>query len=326
MARRAAGVALVVALAALLCGCTLQTMGGVKGNRTLTAEFDDVDQLAVGHSVQMADVVVGSVTGIRLDRYKALVTLSLEDGVNLPVGTTAVLKKTSLLGENYVELDPPSHAGPPYLRSGARITDVRRAPDLEAVTEQAIQVFGAMAGRDVGAIVQAGAQSFGEHASDVRALLADMRTFGSALDSQSGQLAALTDDFARITGPLASADGDVRRGITGINVASAAMAANRQRMLAAARQLTQLAAAFNDTFFGPGTDNTIRMVTDMSELLSLIAAHRDLLDKLIVNNHDFTVKIPNAIRHGAAQQFSVIQGSSPPSASPTSLQELLGPR
>src|SRR5690606_39115259 len=65
---------LLAAVAALLVsGCSYQTAGVPKGDLTLTATFDDVQQLVAGHSVQMADITVGSVTKVELVGYKARV-------------------------------------------------------------------------------------------------------------------------------------------------------------------------------------------------------------------------------------------------------------
>ena len=101
---RLAAVGLTVALAA--GGCSLRTAGSPKGDLGLTATFDDVHNLVVGHSVKLADVTIGTVTHVRLDGYRAEVTMSIEDGHPLPVGTTAVLAKTSLLGEQYIGIEP----------------------------------------------------------------------------------------------------------------------------------------------------------------------------------------------------------------------------
>src|SRR3546814_6823664 len=69
MTRRSALAAAMVAVAAM-AGCSLP--GQITGPVELTAVFDDVGDLVTGHSVQVADVRVGSITGIELtDDYRA---------------------------------------------------------------------------------------------------------------------------------------------------------------------------------------------------------------------------------------------------------------
>src|SRR5688572_11272080 len=92
--------------ASALTSCTLP--GRVEGPVELTATFTDVGDLVSGHSVQVADVRVGSITGIELtDGFEANVTMRIKDDLDLPDDSVAVLRTTSLLGEKFIELRPP---------------------------------------------------------------------------------------------------------------------------------------------------------------------------------------------------------------------------
>ena len=96
--RRGVAWCLAATVAVAAPGCSLP--GRVEGPVQLTATFDDVGDLVTGHSVQVADVRVGSITKIELtDDYRALVTMSVKDGLDLPSDSEAVLRTTSLLGE-----------------------------------------------------------------------------------------------------------------------------------------------------------------------------------------------------------------------------------
>ena len=79
--RRLLLVPAVLALAAGLTGCSV---GGGSGQRTATAVFSDVGDLANGAQVQLADVPVGSVSSIALDGSRAKVTLSFDNNVRSP--------------------------------------------------------------------------------------------------------------------------------------------------------------------------------------------------------------------------------------------------
>ena len=123
--RRLLGVVLA-AVVALSASCSLQTTGALKGHMSLIAEFPDAQHLVAGHSVRIGDVQVGSVTKVALDGYKARVTMSIIDGHRIPVGTRPELGLSSLLGENFVQLDLPPHFDPvhgPFLKSGTVLTE-----------------------------------------------------------------------------------------------------------------------------------------------------------------------------------------------------------
>jgi phospholipid/cholesterol/gamma-HCH transport system substrate-binding protein len=142
--------ALVALIATVASSCSLRTAGSPRGDLELTAEFDDVSNLVVGHSVQLSDVTVGTVTGIELvDDRRARVTMSIQDDVELPVGTSAALSKTSLLGEQYIELQPPDPGTPVVggerlLHAGDEIGQTSITADFETVTERAIEFLGAV--------------------------------------------------------------------------------------------------------------------------------------------------------------------------------------
>ncbi len=106
-------------------GRTARSRAGSRARCELTATFDDVGDLVTGHSVQVADVRVGSITGIELtDDYQALVTMRIKDDLDLPDNSVAVLRTTSLLGEKFIELRPPvDDEGRPIPADGASSTD-----------------------------------------------------------------------------------------------------------------------------------------------------------------------------------------------------------
>ena len=132
--RRLVAVPLLAALVVALAGCSVSGGGG---QRTATAVFSDVGDLANGAQVQMADVPVGSVQSIALDGDKAKVTLAFDNGVRIPADVSAAIDRTTILGDQFVELDVPKNetgaaaATAPQLANGAGITHTSLVPDVE---------------------------------------------------------------------------------------------------------------------------------------------------------------------------------------------------
>jgi phospholipid/cholesterol/gamma-HCH transport system substrate-binding protein len=115
---RRAAVAGIVAGALLVSGCdfnvfSLPLPGGanIKGpSYRVTAEFKDVLDLVPKSSVKVNDVTVGTVEKVWLDGYVAKVRMRLPKSVALPDNARATIRQTSLLGEKFVSLAPPSGA------------------------------------------------------------------------------------------------------------------------------------------------------------------------------------------------------------------------
>jgi phospholipid/cholesterol/gamma-HCH transport system substrate-binding protein len=74
----------------------------------LSAKFDRIDGLRVGSDVRLSGIRVGSVVDARLEpnTYLAIIRLSLDSSVRLPVDTVAEVASDGLLGGNFVALVP----------------------------------------------------------------------------------------------------------------------------------------------------------------------------------------------------------------------------
>lgn len=78
------------------------------GGYQLEAKFRRAEGVSTGGDVRIAGVKVGSVREMTLDpqTYKAVLTLSIRQGVELPEDTTAKITAAGLLGDNFVALAP----------------------------------------------------------------------------------------------------------------------------------------------------------------------------------------------------------------------------
>lgn len=138
------GLAATLAAAVLLTGCEfdvyeLPLPGGTDvGDDAITvkAEFRDVLDLVPKSTVKVNDVSVGEVTDVELDGQHAVVTMQVRNDVVLPANAVADLRQTSLLGEKFVSLAPPTTEAPEgTLADGAEIPLERtgRNPEVEEV-------------------------------------------------------------------------------------------------------------------------------------------------------------------------------------------------
>ena len=75
-------------------------------------EFRDVLDLVPQSAVKVDEVTVGKVEKVALDGYTAVVTVRLNGDVQLPENTYAMIRQTSLLGEKFVDLAPPTSETP----------------------------------------------------------------------------------------------------------------------------------------------------------------------------------------------------------------------
>ena len=99
----------------------------------LHARFDNIAGLSVGAPVRLAGVPVGRVLSESIDpkTYLADVALSIENGIKLPKDSSATVASESLLGGEYLSIDP--GASNTMLAPGQAITITQGAVSLETL-------------------------------------------------------------------------------------------------------------------------------------------------------------------------------------------------
>jgi phospholipid/cholesterol/gamma-HCH transport system substrate-binding protein len=128
-----------VALAVIAAVLIMETVGGVEKFRRgyrLHADFNNIQELKVGDRVKMAGVEVGRIDKIELEETnnKVRVTMKLRKKVLVRTDSTATVKFTGLLGQNYVSVDFGS-PGAPIARDGAVLTSIEQT-DLSAMMQK----------------------------------------------------------------------------------------------------------------------------------------------------------------------------------------------
>jgi phospholipid/cholesterol/gamma-HCH transport system substrate-binding protein len=293
--------ALAVGLALVAGACSIETAGAPTGAVSLFATFDDVQDLTPGHNVQASNVVVGSVRRIDLDGYRARVELSIVDSFRVPDGVAAVVRRTSLLGEYYVDLVLPARfdavAGP-FLDDGDMIEEATTQPDVEQLAEQAASVVGALTADDIGATINAAATGLGGRGQVLHDLVQDAGLVLDALADQQAALASTVDSMAELGGTLAPRAGELATTIGQLADASGTLADSRDRIVAAVAALVELAAATNDAVIEPHAERLATLLRQLRPMLGLLSDRSDVLADLIIDLGRFVDLFPSAVHNG----------------------------
>ncbi len=98
------GFAGLVYLTVKVGGTTL----GTGSSYELTAEFSSIAGIKEGAEVQIAGVTVGTVSNIALngEAYSAVLTMNIEDNVELQEDSIASVKSSGLLGGKLISISP----------------------------------------------------------------------------------------------------------------------------------------------------------------------------------------------------------------------------
>ena len=114
------GIVSIVVLALIfLIAFDFKKLPFIAHNYTITAEFADAAGLTPGSDVRIAGLKVGTVSKVKLDSDRVLVTLSIAGGTTIPRDATAAISLKTILGTKSVSIRA---QGPgPYMKSGDRI-------------------------------------------------------------------------------------------------------------------------------------------------------------------------------------------------------------
>jgi len=219
-----AGITLVtVVLAAVVLAVGINLSAGLPFNLNLgfppthdyilSADFTDANGVSPGANVLVAGAQIGQVTGIRLSRDKAVVTMRIQQRFGpLHRGTVAAIRYSTLLAQKYVELTPA--AGTPALASGATI------PSNETVTpvdfDQMLSALDAKTRQQVQVLVQ---------------------QLGGGVTGQQAAINALLDNFSTLSeqsppalDTLRNRDPQLSSILTNLSTVSAQLAASHQQL------------------------------------------------------------------------------------------------
>jgi phospholipid/cholesterol/gamma-HCH transport system substrate-binding protein len=250
-----------VSAVALLGGCGVPGLYGVPlpgGPDTgehpyhVTAYFHDVLDLVPQASVKVNDVGVGKVQRIEATTagggYAAKVTMLVNADAVLPGNAEAAVRQTSLLGEKFVELRPPSQEQPQgRLTDGAEIPvdRTRRNIEVEELLGAMSMLLGGGGIDRVQSIVHELDAALGGNEPQLRALLTDLDAFLAGLDAQRGEITRALEGLNALSTTLDGQHDQLVTALDGLEPGLAVLVEQREQlvgMLAALDRLGGVAA------------------------------------------------------------------------------------
>jgi phospholipid/cholesterol/gamma-HCH transport system substrate-binding protein len=77
------------------------------GTYEIKAGFGRIDGLNPGDEVRLGGIRIGTVAGARLtDTYRAILTFSIYDGVEIPADSSAAIHTDGLFGSKFIDIEP----------------------------------------------------------------------------------------------------------------------------------------------------------------------------------------------------------------------------
>lgn len=177
----------------------------------IAATVDDVADMANGAPVEISDITIGQVTGIHLDstQTKARITMVVKASAKVPKDITVRIRRTTPLGEKFVELLPKPNAGPQLLSNKDRHLTGKAVPDVQDLVQSGTDLFAALSANQISILIDEGAKGFGGKGPELHQLIIDLDNISAGYVTRTGTITNLVNDIKTLTdslGPNAQAN------------------------------------------------------------------------------------------------------------------------
>ncbi|MFI6521960.1 MCE family protein [Spirillospora sp. NPDC050679] len=264
--------------------------------KTVKVEFANVLDLVPQSVVKVNDVSVGKVDKIDLaggtGGWHAVVTLKVRKDVRLPDNAIATVGQTSLLGEKFVALAPPTNE-PPTGELGRDdvipLSRTTRSTEIEEVLSAMSLLLNGGGIEQVSTITHELQAAMGGREATIKSVLHRVNTFVGTLDRNRSSITRALDSIDRLTGKLAAERQTITDTIDRTGPAISVLNRNRAdltRMLVALDKLSRT------------TTGVIRQSRD-----DLLANLRDL-DVILKNLNKAGSDLPRALESIGSFPFS----------------------
>lgn len=264
----------------------------------IEAEFTDASGLLVGDVVKAAGVTVGRVSDIRVDDGLAIVTLSIDEGVELPAELSAEIRFRNLVGQRMVALVDDSDAGG-YTRGGDLITLDRTSPafDLSALFNGLRPLIRSTDPHDINIVARSLTRALSGRARDVETILGNVADLADTISARDDDLTALLDGLGTVTEDLAGRDVQLRQTLADLDTFLTATAAARSDLSAALVSLDSATVRLR-RIVAANDDNIRSELRDLATILDAVDDKRRRLRSVVRGLPEMLIAIERATGYG----------------------------
>lgn len=106
---------------------------------SVQARYNRTDGLLVGDLVRLAGMTVGRVVDAKLDdNFKAILTLEIKDGIEIPDDSSASIVSSGLMGPKYIEIE--AGGSEDYIPAGGEFSYTQDAMVIEELLDRIVSI------------------------------------------------------------------------------------------------------------------------------------------------------------------------------------------
>lgn len=300
----------IVILLALVTIGIKASFGAFDGGYKIQGSFAAAGQgLIAGSDVKVRGVNVGEVSKIELVENRALVTMRIDDGRQIPVDASAVIRPKTLFGEKFVDVIPgDAELSGPYLGETAAdgcptdlpcIAETLGGFELERVLADTFPILQAIDPAELAVVLDELANSGDGLGTTINRSIVNAAALNELAASNDAEFRQFTADLALLSEELDVLAPELLRGARDLNVALPSLNARADQLDEALVQLGRLSGDLADVLEN-NTDFTENALTNGSKTLQILFDKRAKLQPLLIGLEQYTSTLAEAIRIEAA--------------------------
>ena len=290
----AVGLLLLVALVTL---GIKSAFGAFDGGYELRGTFAAAGQgLLEGSDVKVRGVTVGEVADIALVDNRALITLTMDDGTQIPERAKATIRPKTLFGEKFVDIElGDDETTGPYLSDGEEIAETLGGFELEQVLAEAYPILEAIDPMELAVILDELATAGNGLGESINRQIVNGSILAELQASNDAEFRQFLSDFALLSEELDVLAPDLLGAAQDLNVALPSLNEREDQLNAALVQLARLSNDVADVFENNEAFTT-NALTKGSESLQILYDRRSQIQPLLLGIQRYTQTIAEAIR------------------------------
>jgi len=214
----------------------------------IRAEFSDATGVLQGDVVKAAGVTIGRVGSIEIQDGIALVSMTIDEGTEIPANVTAEVRFRNLIGQRMITLVSSSGDSVSDLLQPNEVIPLERtAPafDLSALFNGLRPLIRSTDPEDINLVSRELVKALRGRGDEVEAILGNTAALSKTLAGKDDEIGILLDSVNQVAGDLASRDAQLRTTLAALNDFLGDVAASKDDLSAALITLDGAATRFN---------------------------------------------------------------------------------
>lgn len=266
----------------------------------VTAEFSDASGLLVGDQVKASGVTIGRVDEIKVRNGLAVVTMSIDQDVDLPRDVDAQIRFRNLIGQRMVAFVQPDDSSTAELMRDEDLIPLDRtrpAFDLSELFNGLRPLIRSTSPHDINVVSQTLTEVLQGRTGEIESLLTNVSEISEVIASKDQELNTLLDGLNVVSEDLAGRDRQLEATLTDINRFFTKVSRNK-RALASAFVNLEDAATRLDSLVRTNDKNIESQVKSLAGILDVVNRHRTDLRSIVRSLPEMLVAVERVTGYG----------------------------